>query len=345
MKNIYKHFNNTDINMDEFEEMEVSEFEKAKVKQSILSNIRPSKPKKWKKPLLASAMAIGLSTSALVGLSFTANATELPWIGGIYRYFQEFTNNDFYLEYEESLSSIQQTRESNGIKVTVDDAVYDGDSLFVTYTIETDKYMGDSLYIGSVPGIENNDNNGSNRILRTEGNKYIGMATTPITHPSELLHVQWNIKSITPNLTTEESTKGEWNFAFSINKTDVIDILPVGQEVTKEDVTVSIDQITIAPNSFLVSYSNTVSPELKAKPVHITIRLEVKDDLGNVYSILSGGGVGDSVFEYHFKDAFEKLDPLASELIITPSVELPYRTKEYKVYKEFEMDSIHFKLK
>lgn len=344
MKNLYKHFNKIEVDMDEFEEMEVSEFEKVKLKQSILSNISPSKSKMWKKPLLASAMAAGLATSALVGLSFTANATELPWIGGIYRYFQDFTNNNFYLEYEESLNSIQQTIESNGIKVTVDDAVYDGDALSVTYTIETNKYMGESLFIASVPSIENNENNGSHNIVRTEGNKYIGIATTPIDLPAESINVEWNIKSIIPNLTTEESTKGNWNFAFSLDKTEAIEVLPVGQQVTKEGVTVSVDKITIAPNSFLVNYSHTVSQELKAIPLHVIVSMEVTDDLGNKYATTDEVGYGSSTWETNWSSVLEKLHPSASELTMKLFVVLTNKSTG-ETYKEFEMDTVDVKLK
>ena len=46
MKDLYKQFNEIDIDLDEFEEMEVSEFERAKVKKELRNKLYSFKQKK-----------------------------------------------------------------------------------------------------------------------------------------------------------------------------------------------------------------------------------------------------------------------------------------------------------
>ena len=39
------------------------------------------------------------------------------------------------------------TQESNGIKITINDAVFDGETVAITYSIESDRDLGEDLTI------------------------------------------------------------------------------------------------------------------------------------------------------------------------------------------------------
>ncbi|MFD4707765.1 outer membrane lipoprotein carrier protein LolA [Gottfriedia sp. NPDC058432] len=66
MKDIYALLNEIDIDVNEYEEMEVSEFEKAKVKRVLKQTINKKKSmKSWKKPVAACCVIIGLGYSSM----------------------------------------------------------------------------------------------------------------------------------------------------------------------------------------------------------------------------------------------------------------------------------------
>ena len=72
MKDIYELLNDIDIDENEFQEMEVSEFEKAKIKKALKQSLNQKKKgKSWKRNVAASAIIIGLSASTF-GLTFPA---------------------------------------------------------------------------------------------------------------------------------------------------------------------------------------------------------------------------------------------------------------------------------
>ena len=52
-----------------------------------------------------------------------------------------------YDDYKEYSTEINMTEESNGIKVTINDAIYDGKTVSVTYSIESDQDLGDDPII------------------------------------------------------------------------------------------------------------------------------------------------------------------------------------------------------
>ena len=245
MKNIYKYLNEIEIDMEDFDEMEVSEFEKGKVKKELLNKIHANKQSKWKEWVTAVSIALGLMTSALFGISFTANAEQIPILGNIFKYFN---NDGLYEDYKENANFINEEVESNGIKVTVDDAVYDGEKLIVTYTIKTDKFLGDTLHINSIPLIEN-EGTGYHEIFRIAENEYIGKATTLTKEEYTTINVDWRFNSILSDLTSGERIEGDWNFNFQLNKANIA-VQKINQSEEKDGISIIIDRLTITPTSF-----------------------------------------------------------------------------------------------
>ena len=54
---------------------------------------------------------------------------------------------DLYDNYKEYSTEMNMTEESNGIKVTINDAVFDGKTVAITYSIESDQDLGDDPII------------------------------------------------------------------------------------------------------------------------------------------------------------------------------------------------------
>ncbi len=353
MKNIYKHLNDLDIDIEEFEEMEVSAFEKARVKKELLKNIHASKQKKWKKSVTAASLALGLIASTLFGLSFTANAEEIPILGNIFKFFN---NDGLSVDYKENANLINGVANSNGIKVTVNDALYDGEKLIVTYTIETNKYMGETLHIKGIPLIENKGD-GINEVSRIDENKYVGKATTFTEEKYSSINVNWKLDYILSDLTTDkEHITGDWQFSFHLDKANIT-VQNIQQHSETEGISVNIDNITLTPTSFQINYEQAVSKEIENEWDMADVDIEVKDNLGHQYVSNYHGGAGTNDVKMTWNKTFQALNPEASKLIITPKVTLSdydgvdyntdgsikgkYRLMNSKAsLKEFDMDEI-----
>src|SRR4051812_37553849 len=153
MKDIYEFFNDIAIDENECEEMEVSEIEKTRVKKALKKTIHEKK--KWrnvKKNVVAASIIVCISATTF-GLTFPAYAKNIPVIDDIFRFFdhdgsgliysgkENISGNDgtqkketgLYYEYKKFSNEINMTKESNGIKFTVNDAIFDGKTVTLTY--------------------------------------------------------------------------------------------------------------------------------------------------------------------------------------------------------------------
>lgn len=311
------------------------------------------KQKKWKTSVIVASLTLGLITSALFGLSFTANAGEIPIIGNIFKFFSYDGLDE---DYKENSNPINEVAESNGIKITVNDAIYDGESLILTYTVETNKYLGDTFYIRGIPRIENEGPNGDHEIFRIGENKYVGKATAISKEEYSSINVEWKVNYILPSLTTDrERIIGDWNFNFQLNKADIT-VQNINQSNEQDGITINLEKLTITPMSFLINFKQVISKEIRKDWDSAHVDLEVKDDLGNVYQSKYFGGTG-SGWGLNMNMTFQTLNPDASKLIITPIVILSdfdgveynedgsirgrYRSINSKAdIKEFKMDKI-----
>lgn len=234
MKDIYELLNDINIDENEFEEMEVSELEKAKVKNTLKKSInKKRKMKSWKKNVVVASILVGLSATTF-GLTFPAYAKNIPVIEDIFRFFDNgrtessIDSNDvkdeekgLYYNYKQFSNEINLTKESNGIKITVNDAVFDGKTVTLTYSIESEQDLGEHAGT-TLPKIEGmNALGGTDRTTKIDTNKYVGILTVSNLEDKtlDIANIKWNIDSI-QNPDNHTEIKGDWNFDFSLNAVD-----------------------------------------------------------------------------------------------------------------------------
>lgn len=141
-----KNRGNSEIDESEFKEIEVSELEKAKVKSTLRTSIKQQRKKKsWKKNLAVAAMVIGLSVP-MFGLTFPTYAGSIPMIGDIFR-FLDNGRTGMYDEYKEYSTELNMTEVSNGIRITINDVIFDGKTVFLTYSLESEQDLGDDPFL------------------------------------------------------------------------------------------------------------------------------------------------------------------------------------------------------
>ena len=92
--------------------------------------------KSWKK-VSAASILVGLSVCNS-WYRFSYICRGLPIVGDIFR-FLDNGRTGLYENYKEFSTELNMTKESNGVKVTINDAVFDGRTIIITYSIESEK--------------------------------------------------------------------------------------------------------------------------------------------------------------------------------------------------------------
>ncbi|MFE4142245.1 DUF4179 domain-containing protein [Peribacillus sp. YIM B13472] len=339
MKDIYELLNDMDIDETEFKEMEVTELEKAKIKRSLKKSIsKKKKMKRWQKNVLAASIIFGLST-ATIGFSFTASAKSIPLIGDIFSFLGngktglyddiKNTGKGLYGDYKAYSNEIGLTEESNGLTFTINDAIYDGKTVTITYTIESEEDLGDGSFYIPGPNIkEMKAQAGSDGVTKVADKKYVGLLTASNLEDlkEDKVNIDWDINSISITDKHKE-IKGNWNFAFSLEATESNEKV-INKSVNQHGVKVSVEKLSISPMSFVVDYDQEVSDSVKNKWDDAYVELTIKDDLGNVYDGQENGGSGIDSYNLNFSKTFQKIDPDATQLIATPHVTLRNFTSE-----------------
>ncbi|WP_102275084.1 DUF4179 domain-containing protein [Cytobacillus massiliigabonensis] len=326
MKDIYELLNDIDINETEFEEIEVDELENARVKKALKKSIRQKKKRMgWKKNVAAAVILCGLSVTT-IGLTLPAYAGSIPVIGDIFR-FLDNGRTGLYDEYKEYSTEINMTDESKGINVTLNDAIFDGKTVSLTYSIESEHDLGthpileDHLDIKGV-----SSQSGSAHISKIDDYHYVGIVTASnIDRDQEdIAKIKWEIDSITLPDQNFKEIKGSWNFAIAVEATERKEVISKGSS-EKNGVKVNIEKLAYSPMSFIVYYDQIISQEVRNKWHSVDVEIEIKDDLGNSYAGEGNGGSGDG-YNMSWSKTIEKLDENASKLFITPYISLREHT-------------------
>jgi hypothetical protein len=63
----------------------------------------------------------------------------LPIIGNIFEFFSNESKSYVFDEYNQYSTEIGTTKESNGVEITITNAVYDGESVTIAYTMRSEK--------------------------------------------------------------------------------------------------------------------------------------------------------------------------------------------------------------
>lgn len=358
MKDLYKLLNELDMDETEFHEIEVSEEERIKVKQKLKQSIHRKKPKRRvQRAAIAAAAALGLATA---GYAFPSAASQIPVIGDIFSFLSK-DQPGVYKEYKQYSEQLNMTETSNGISITINDAVYDGETVTVTYSVESEKNLGEHIHLFDFLSIKGSSGGGGTmKIEQVDKQHYVGISTINSTEEirGERVSVDWTIESIVMEQ-EEKEIKGDWQFAFQVDAQESETTL-INQSLHQQGIDVTIDKIKITPLSFIVYFSQKVDRRVAGRWHMVDVDLDIRDDLGNVYEGQSNGGSGLSDgFAMNWSKTFEKLDPNAKKLIVTPrvymsdgansggveltdegekAIELP--KKEGKGSREFELDDI-----
>lgn len=303
--------------------------------------------RRFKNPLVAAAMILGLSTTS-VAFAFPSIAAQIPFMDNVISFFNDGERD--YKDFETFSTDIGLAQTSNGTTVMIDNAVYDGTNVTILYAIETEQKVEQEIEIRAMNWFDvvgARSMGGGEKITKISDNRYVGLASfTPDFEDEkypETIEITWNPEAF-KSLSNDLEVEGDWSFAFSLNRLEG-DIELLNETVQNENVNFTLKSIEFTDVSTVISYEQVVSGELLKEWQSVTPVFYVTDDLGNVYMNGTGGGGTslDSGRTFKGTSDFDTIKEGASKLIIQP---VQIASLNYgKGHTEIELDPIVIDLK
>ena len=308
-----------DLDIDKLELPEVTDIEKARVKRHVLK--KRKKAPVWRNAAVAAFILVGATVTT--GFAFPSFASQIPFMQNVISYFEDEKR---FANFETFSTDLGLTQTSNGITVMIDNAVYDGTSITVSFAIETAQSFGENLHVTG-PWFEVKDSTGSggsSKITQISDTRYVGITTfTPNfkndVYP-EAVQITWKPRTFY-NLDTELEVKGNWSFAFSLERLEGQRKL-INETIQQDDVTFTLQSIELTDVSSIIKYEQIVTKELLEKWPSVAPMFHITDDLGNVYLNNQGGASysHDNGITLLGSPTFGKIQDGASQLIIKPTI-------------------------
>lgn len=321
MKDIYQLLSRLELDDEVFEETEVDEVENARVKARLKKSIRQQQPRRWTKRIAATVMIIGFSTLT-AGLSFPQAASQIPVVGNLFTFFDD-EKTGFYDDYKVHSTPLGMVEESNGIKVMLEEAIFDGKTATLTFTVQSEYDLGDSPLTNQfdIKGVH--ALGGSSKISKVNAHEYKGIITGSALEDENLdiADISWDLGSFTVyNGESAKEIKGDWYFDFTVAAPDRKTKI-VNQTSHLGDIQVTVDKVISTPYGFTIYHSQSMEGT-KANSQNPSVNLTVKDDLGNVYASQGNSGYGSETSQMNWSTTFNQLDPNATKIIVTPALDM-----------------------
>ncbi|WP_197206048.1 DUF4179 domain-containing protein [Cytobacillus firmus] len=151
---IYKDLNELNVDLEQYEEQSLTNFEKKKWDKRILTKIRKQRPSHVKKYLGVTAAVIlvtGISIST--GMVSIAN---MPFVGET---IEKYINSNENLDYSSYKTEIGETAENKYGKLTLNEVLIDGGRLLISSTFEPAEGVNFDYQMHPMPKVQLNGQN------------------------------------------------------------------------------------------------------------------------------------------------------------------------------------------
>jgi hypothetical protein len=266
-------------------------------------------------------LSICTITSAYVSPAFANLVTQIPIIGYAFEHF--ILQEDYYQSYEEISTDIGLVAESNGVKLIIEQAFYDGNTVTLSYVLRTEEKLGTLPTFENLPTVEGNWNNAGYEVEFIEGVGYVGMMTVlNLENAKDTVNVVWEPNSISSDTKTIE---GDWKFAFSLDALEGSHI-SINEQVSKDGVTVELIDAVRTDVNLTINYLQNVNPTVHNDWTSVEAELYAIDNLGNEYQVPYNGGTGteggDSSEDITWNATIHGLNPKATSITFYPFAHL-----------------------
>lgn len=323
MKERYKNW--FDLDVDQIEPQALSEPQKKNIKTYVLANNKHKK-NKFNVRHLTTAAILGLSVVTASYFALPTVAGQIPFMQNVLMYFED---EEFPTTYVDLATVVNQVQTSNGIDVMIENAVYDGTNVMITYAVQTELALGDNpRATGWLDIKESSGMGGSGSIEKIDDTTYVGVEkVTPHfkkENPEEI-HVEWTPQAFT-NEQTSKQIEGDWQFEFMLTQL-ATNLLPLDESIKQDGINLTMKSLELSEMAAVLDYQFDVEESILQDWPSISIEMsEVKDNLGNLYEVNGNGGISyDNGTSNESKATIYSLDERATSLTITPEI---YYSKE-----------------
>lgn len=318
MRDIYEVFNEINIDDDELIEVEVDELERRRVKKKLKSTINKRRNKK-------KSVAVAASIISMIFLGGLSSYTEdIPIVDDIFKVFSK-ENEGFYDQYKNNSTKIGVTVEDKWTAITINEGVFDGHNIDLTFTIKSNKDLGENISLLDklkVKGYEKSGGTGQTEIKKVDENTYVGHINYSLfnfTGEEESIDVDLNIKGVTDIELNKDVIRGKWNFKLKLKNFKERKLVDV-ESYNNDDIMINFGKLEITKTSMFLSYNQIVSRGARDYWSDIEVEIEVRDDLGNSYIILDNGVEGDDKLNKTYRKTISAVKEESKKLYITPIV-------------------------
>lgn len=333
-----------DLNVDNVEPMELSTEQKVHLKQTILKKATKKRTPKWVRHLTAAAI-IGVSTITTINFAFPTLASQIPFMKNIIGYFDN--TGTMFEKFGNYATEIGQVQTSNGISMMIENAVYDGTSVTISYALETDVDLGSHPFMlgDFIDFTDSVGGGGGVRLEKVSDTKYAGLANlTPYfdKEAPEEIEVVWKPRAIM-NTTTNTEVQGDWKFKFTVPKLER-NLQLLNETVATHGVTARFIALGKNDMTTVIHYEYDVKPDLLKEWPFIDIYFdELKDNLGNTYTVNGNGSLSkDNGISYQTGATVQSIDPAATSITFVPVIY--FSLGSGKGGEEKEMDPVTINL-
>lgn len=341
---IYKDLNDVHLDVKKYEEIPLSPLQEKQIiqrTQKKLNNKQQGKVnnKKYMFTAVASVVAASFLTLSLTVPTFAEKFN-------IMNLFDFFIKEDRYIfeEFNDQATFIGQVQEDNGIKITLNQAVYDKDTLTITYTINSEKDLGERPVLDNAINVEeygtvNEDYVYSRNYLveKISNSEYAVLEVYNFSYYDNLkavpdtLHISWDGGRVANLNNGSQSTLGNWNFEFTLQSLEsaAVNFADRNVQTTDTGIEIEVVKMTQSPISTTFYISEKVDERIVSQEeiemCGVLIEYVVSDDLGNEYNYIHSRSTGHSTdFDAnHISTPQIILEPIheeASYIYITPVI-------------------------
>lgn len=251
---------------------------------------KPVQKKKSKKRFYqvaaAAVLILGVGTTSMISSPAFANfVAQIPVIGNVFGYFE----TDDYESYARFSESVGLSQSSEGIDIDIDQAVFDGTSVTLSFILKSENPLGDALQIKGHPVVKGVDGKNTNlKFEYVENVGFVGLYTLTPNFESEMAQVSisWEPDTI---ITDKKEIEGNWAFEFTVSQISKEPII-LDEKVKTDGVTVHLKELTVTDVSVNIEYQQLVEPSLLEEWEFVEAELIASDNLGNVYKVPYNGG-------------------------------------------------------
>lgn len=305
----------------------------------------PSRKRTGKKRagyVLAATLAISiLGGTVLLNPAMANMISQLPVIGNVFDYFGS-TSKPAYKEFGQLATDVGRTAEDNGVLINIDQGVFDGTTITLAVTVQTNKNYGSTLFFDGWPSVEGESaGNAGASFEKVKGLGYAGIMTiTPhFENTPDEVDVIWEPKKL---LGDKKEVEGEWKLNFSLPLIEP-EVLTLNKQVEKDGVTILFKEVRKTPLTFNIYYQQLVDPALLDDWTAVEAELRATDDLGNEYEVPYNGGFTEGGArtreDLQWSATIHNIDPQATKLIFHPFATVSTLEGAKKIYfEDIEVD-------